>query len=168
MGTMVLIVVMVAAVAVFIGIYSKRNMQEYDERQLQYRGKAFMYGFFTTFVLCMLFGLLTTLVDSTKDYAPFLLLVAAFGGTFVFAAYAIWMDAFSTTAENIKRYMILLMLLLIMDSSNLLAFREGPMTKESLIHTADGTTLISLILFGAIELVLVAKMIRDKREGEEA
>lgn len=81
-----------------------KELDNYDERQILSRGKAFRAGFMVTAGSGMIFAILASIFDPLKVFALNFLFISAFAGLTVFGIIAIWTDSFMTEKINAGKY----------------------------------------------------------------
>lgn len=135
---------------------------KYDERQFLARGKAFKYGFFIIVFYFMAVSVLQLAFDNqpVKNYVVNFIGVCL--GIFVFAANAIWNDAYVSMQNSVRTYVLILLVGGIVNL--LLAFLPtllmGELLSSYLLNLMVGCMSLSLIL------VFAAKRFKDKKQEE--
>ena len=169
MGYVAAIVVMVVVSAMIVIIRKKLDStnKNYDERQILIRGKGYMISFMT--VLLLLFIYAGFFYGMTKDIVSPQLVIFAIGfiGITVYVIYCILGDAYLQVGQNPKKWIILMVFVII--SNTLVAIKESDQgfTAQGL---ATGLAINSIIaiLFTVILVVFLIKLGMDKRgEGHE-
>jgi hypothetical protein len=140
-----------------------KNIDNYDERQILSRGKAFQAGFFVAICSCLAFAILTSIVETLKIYATNFLFISAFAGVTVFAVISIWTDSFGTEKFQAKGYFALYFMI---GAVNLVAWIMGRdwntaaefLASDNLVGFLIGVSFITIAVMIAIKTAL------DKRE----
>lgn len=155
MALIFLICVVIAVIKKKKG-YLKCN---YDERQKAIQGRAYKYGFFAIGIYQLFNG---AICADTKPWADVLDMnfVGLAIGIFVYAFYAIWNDAYASVNENLKSRV---WMFAIITSIYAITFIFCILLNKpiEIIQLAGG------ILFFAITIVSVVKLIYDKIQGEK-
>lgn len=104
-----------------------RKMNDYDERQILARGRAFMWGFFSLMICLMVYGLTDMLIEPWCDTLTGCIICICVS-LIVFAVICIRQDAFAGIGQKRKRN---LTVLLVLTAANLLFgvshhLRRGP------------------------------------------
>lgn len=140
-------------------------MNDYDERQILARGRAFMWGFFSLMICLMVYGLTDMLIEPWCDTLTGCIICICVS-LIVFAVICIRQDAFAGIGQNRKRN---LTILLVITLANLLF---------GVSHIIDGDLLrggvlsfrsVSLIVGATTGLVLLVYWfhgLRDRGETE--
>lgn len=160
-GAGILCGVLLIAVIVFM-TKKKGRLCGFDERQIAARGKSFQYGFFTYLVYFAGFGVLQE-VTKERFIDNFTgIFIGICMATLVFAANAIWNDAYLSLRENAKTY------ILIFTSVGALNLLFG--VKNVIHHDGGGEYMTNLavgILVLLLALILVMKDHKEKKQEEE-
>lgn len=144
----------------------KNTWCEYDERQLQARGKAFQYGFCTLLFYVMFYGVLFEEGEPSWCSNMFGLYLGIGIALAVFGVYAIWNDAFMQLNQSPMAVYLLFGgvggLNLILGIGHIL---NGTITENEKIGFR-GVNLIMGTVFLLLGLVFAVKSCMDKREEE--
>ena len=160
-ATSLVIGLLIVFIAMIIRRKNKENWCKYDERQIMAQGKAYKYSFLFCIIYYSAFGCFQGVTDAQwisnfeGIYLGILLSV------FLFAAYAIWKDAYISLQENPRKYVCIFSALMII---NLL-----PCISKLLHGEALETNRLNLILGLAllfILLLMAVKHYRDKNQED--
>lgn len=164
-----IVLVGLVVLAVFLCLYSDRK-QDYDERQLQIRAKAYRLGFFTMIVSMLAVMFLQTWSRWTEVVDnSFALLTALMFSLTVFGVYCVLNDAYFTRRENPKASLLFCFGVLIMNIGAVLTnlsddrsiFVDGKLT------FSPGGNLLCGGMFGVFTLTLLIKMLIKPKEDDE-
>ena len=140
-------------------------MNDYDERQILARGRAFMWGFFSLMICLMVYGLTDMLIEPWCDTLTGCIICICVS-LIVFAVICIRQDAFAGIGQKRKRN---LTVLLVLTAANLLfgvshiidgdLLRDGVLSFRSVSLIVGATT-------GMVLLVYWFHGLRDRGETE--
>ena len=159
-----------AVVAVIIVILRKKlgqTSKNYDERQILIRGKGYMISFMT--VILLLFIYAGFFYGMSKDIvSPQLVIFAiSFIGITVYVIYCILGDAYLQVGQNPKKWIFLMVLVIIVNVLSAFVGSDRGLTENGLA-TGMAINSIIAILFAVILVVFLIKLGMDKRgEGHE-
>ncbi len=167
---MIFVICIVLAVAIAVGqSVTKRNRKDhYDERQLLIRGNAYKAAFLTTEICSVVFIIALVVPDEPgllDAYGVAMLCISLFAGVTVFAGYSIWNDAFLSTRQTPRSYMLLCIFIVLIESFNV----SRQVASSGLKDLLDRDTVLYLctaVSFAAILLILIIKQIRNRMESE--
>ena len=141
------------------------NRDEYDERQVLARGRAFMWGFFTLMICLMVYGMLDMLIDRWCDTLTGCIIRICVA-LLVFASICIKQDAFAGIGKNRKRN---LTVLLVLTLANMFFGVEnitgGDVVRDGLL-TFRSVSLIVGATTGVVLLIYWLHGLRDRGEEE--
>ena len=141
------------------------NRDEYDERQVLARGRAFMWGFFTLMICLMVYGMLDMLIDRWCDTLTGCIICICVS-LLVFASICIRQDAFAGIGKNRKRN---LTVLLVLTLANMFFGVEnitgGDVVRDGLL-TFRSVSLIVGATTGVVLLIYWLHGLRDRGEEE--
>ena len=141
------------------------NRDEYDERQVLARGRAFMWGFFTLMICLMVYGMLDMLIDRLCDSLTGCIMFICVA-LLVFASICIKQDAFAGIGKNRKRN---LTVLLVLTLANMFFGVEnitgGDVVRDGLL-TFRSVSLIVGATTGVVLLIYWLHGLRDRGEEE--
>ena len=141
------------------------NRDEYDERQVLARGRAFMWGFFTLMICLMVYGMLDMLIDRWCDTLAGCIICICVA-LLVFASICIKQDAFAGIGKNRKRN---LTVLLVLTLANMFFGVEnitgGDVVRDGLL-TFRSVSLIVGATTGVVLLIYWLHGLRDRGEEE--
>lgn len=130
-----------------------REMNDYDERQVLARGRAFMWGFFSLMICLMVYGLTDMLIEPWCDTLTGCIICCCVS-LIVFAVICIGQDAFAGIGRNRKRN---LTVLVVVTAANLLfgvshvidgdLLRDGVLSFRSANLIVGITTGIVLVVY---------------------
>ena len=140
---------------------------EYDERQREIRGKAYMYGFYAIIVWEAVMMALD-LAEAALPVEPFVL---HFGGIFlgcvVVAGYSIWNGAYWGMNNNRRTYGIVLIVAGLLNAIPVIgSIRAGTFMKAG-ESSAPVVNLLVLIMLVAIGALLLVRQILDSGADAE-
>ncbi len=140
-------------------------MNDYDERQILARGRAFMWGFFSLMICLMVYGLTDMLIEPWCDTLTGCIICICVS-LIVFAVICIRQDAFAGIGQKRKRN---LTVLLVLTAANLLFgvshIIDGDLLRDGLLSFRS----VSLIVGATTGLVLLVYWfhgLRDRGETE--
>lgn len=140
-------------------------MNDYDERQILARGRAFMWGFFSLMICLMVYGLTDMLIEPWCDTLTGCIICICVSLS-VFAVICIRQDAFAGIGQKRKRN---LTVLLVLTAANLLFgvshIIDGDLLRDGLLSFRS----VSLIVGATTGLVLLVYWfhgLRDRGETE--
>lgn len=140
-------------------------MNDYDERQILARGRAFMWGFFSLMICLMVYGLTDMLIEPWCDTLTGCIICICVS-LIVFAVICIRQDAFAGIGQKRKRN---LTVLLVLTAANLLFgvshIIDGDLLRNGLLSFRS----VSLIVGATTGLVLLVYWfhgLRDRGETE--
>ncbi len=149
------------------GSFKCNKQDQYDERQLLARGKAYKAGFFILIIYVTIAGILGDLCG--------IRLLLSFGGIwigvcfaiFCFAAICIWEDAYMSLQENVKGINMMFLLVGLLNLvTGVITIRDKIPFVENGRISYHYTNLIVAILFLALTLLFNLKLLYDKRQEE--
>ncbi|MDO4619518.1 MAG: hypothetical protein Q4B09_02750 [Lachnospiraceae bacterium] len=140
--------------------------REYDERQLESRGRAYRVGFLSTATINIaaavaMFGDVVPL-----QYGPFIMEASAFIGITVFAVMTICSDSYFGKINQIKRYPVLLLIIIAVNGAALVKGTES-WAPENLLTTPAANQLLLILTFSVILIAVVWKMWKERNEEDE-
>lgn len=140
-------------------------MNDYDERQILARGRAFMWGFFSLMICLMVYSLTDMLIEPWCDTLTGCIICICVS-LIVFAVICIRQDAFAGIGQKRKRN---LTVLLVLTAANLLFgvshIIDGDLLRDGLLSFRS----VSLIVGATTGLVLLVYWfhgLRDRGETE--
>lgn len=141
-----------------------RKMNDYDERQILARGRAFMWGFFSLMICLMVYGLADMLIEPWCDTLTGCIICICVS-LIVFAVICIRQDAFAGIGQNRKRNLTVLLVLtvanLLFGASHII---DGDMLEDGLLCFRS----VSLIVGATTGLVLLVYWLHGLRGRGEA
>ncbi len=141
-----------------------RGMNDYDERQILARGRAFMWGFFSLIICLMVYGLTDMLIEPWCDTLTGCIICCCVS-LIVFAVICIGQDAFAGIGRNRKRN---LTVLLVVTAANLLFgvshIIDGDLLRDGVLSFRS----VSLIVGATTGIVLVVYYVHGLHEQGEA
>ena len=142
-----------------------RKMNDYDERQILARGRAFMWGFFSLMICLMVYGLTDMLIEPWC-YTLTGSIICICVSLIVFAVICIRQDAFAGIGQKRKRN---LTVLLVLTAANLFFgvshIIDGDLLRDGVLSFRS----VSLIVGATTGLVLLVYWfhgLRDRGETE--
>ena len=140
-------------------------MNDYDERQILARGRAFMWGFFTLMLCLMAYGFTDMLIEPWCDTLTGCIICICVS-LLVFASICIRQDAFAGIGRNRKRNQTVLLVLtlanLFFGARNLM---EGDIVVDGLL-TFRSVSLIVGATTGVVLLMYWLHGLRDRGAEE--
>ena len=141
------------------------KMNDYDERQILARGRAFMWGFFTLMLCLMAYGFTDMLIEPWCDTLTGCIICICVS-LLVFASICIRQDAFAGIGKNRKRN---LTVLLVLTLANMFFGVEnitgGDVVRDGLL-TFRSVSLIVGATTGVVLLIYWLHGLRDRGEEE--
>lgn len=140
-------------------------MNDYDERQILARGRAFMWGFFSLMICLMVYGLTDMLIEPWCDTLTGCIICICVS-LIVFAVICIRQDAFAGIGQKRKRN---LTVLLVLTAANLLFGVSHIIDGDLLRNGVLSFRSVSLIVGATTGLVLLVYWfhgLRDRGETE--
>lgn len=130
-----------------------REMNDYDERQILARGRAFMWGFFSLMICLMVYGLTDMLIEPWCDTLTGCIICICVS-LLVFAVICIRQDAFAGIGQKRKRNLTVLLVLtlanLLFGVSHIIdgdLLRDGVLSFRSVSLIVGITTGIVLVVY---------------------
>lgn len=140
------------------------KMNDYDERQILARGRAFMWGFFTLMLCLMAYGFTDMLIEPWCDTLTGCVICICVS-LLVFASICIRQDAFAGIGRNRKRNQtVLLVLTLVNLMFGVSHVIDGDLLREGLLCFRS----VNLIVGVTTGLVLLVYWLHGLREWGEA
>ena len=144
-----------------------KTKTQYDERQKEFRGKAYQYAFYTLMIYEALLFILE-LCEISLPFPDYLLRLAGIClASLVLASYCIWKDVYWGLNNNRKRYGILFLVCGILNAIPVF----GAMTHGGLFHEGEASVpainLMVLVMMIVIGTELLVKQLLENREAEE-
>lgn len=161
-----------SAIAILIAAYRTMRMVDkigwnhsnnYDERQILSRGKAFRAGFLVTFCSCIIFAILTNSIDDLRVYAPNFLFIIGFAGFTVFSVIAIWTDSFVSSKFQPGSFFALYFIIGVVNLVVCIMNKDWKTAGEFLVSDNLVGFLIG-ISFITIAVVIAVKTVSEQRE----
>ena len=169
-GSFMALGLMVGAMIAVWFLYRKgrKSECEYDEMQLKIRSKGYQIGFFTALILMMglVFlsdmNLLTAVTPGFAVYTALLICVT------VFSIYCILHDAFLSVRGNAKNQIVIFGIIVLVEAFvTIRNMTEGGMLTDGKLTFRNGASAGMCICFLAILIILIVKIIRNRKEAEE-
>lgn len=173
------VIVIIVCLAVVVGIFvvgwrtfryidkvGWKNLDNYDERQILSRGKAFQAGFMVTVGSGMIFAILASIFNAMRVFALNFLFISAFAGITVFCIVAIWTDSFITDNIQARKFFALYF---IVGAANLVGWivdRDWHTAGEFLASDNLVGFLIG-VSFITIAVLIEVKTVREQREENQ-
>ena len=142
-----------------------RGMNDYDERQILARGRAFMWGFFSLMICLMVYGLTDMLIEPWCDTLTGCIICICVS-LLVFASICIRQDAFAGIGRNRKRN---LTVLLVLTAANLLFgvshIIDGDLLRDGVLSFRSANLIVG-ITTGIVLVVYFVHGLCDRGEAE--
>lgn len=140
------------------------NRDEYDERQVLARGRAFMWGFFSLMISLMVYGLADMIVEPWCDTLTGCIICICVS-LLVFASICIRQDAFAGIGRNRKRNQtVLLVLTLVNLMFGMMRVIDGELLEDGVLCFRS----VSLIVGVTTGIILAVYWLHGVRERGEA
>ena len=142
---------------------------EYDERQQLIRLKGYMYAFFTTLILLVLYAFTASLMAQFPLYPGEVAFAIIIISVVVYALYCVKRDVFFGIRQHSRAYILLLLFVVI---SNLLSAivnaRDGGwLDPNGMISFSFFSSILCIVGFGAVLAALLIKRSSSDREESE-
>ncbi|MBQ5514656.1 MAG: hypothetical protein IIT84_03105 [Oscillospiraceae bacterium] len=153
-----------------IYLITRKTTEDYDERQLVIRGKAYKVGFLSTLGAGAVYGFISTVLKrplAEDGIAVFFILLFGVG---VFVVYCIMNDAFFSISDKIKPVHLVVLLLLGVVSQGYMIYTnltEGTIVGKNGELTARVLPFGILLLFLCVLAALAVKLIKSRKESED-
>ena len=153
-----------------IYLITRKTTEDYDERQLVIRGKAYKVGFLSTLGAGAVYGFISTVLKrplAEDGIAVFFILLFGVG---VFVVYCIMNDAFFSISDKIKPVHLVVLLLLGMVSQGYMIYTnltEGTIVGKNGELTARVLPFGTLLFFLCVLAALAIKLIKSRKESED-
>jgi hypothetical protein len=160
----VIIGVVIAIIATASMNNDKKLKTKYDERQQAARGKSFAWGFYTALIAS---GVLTVLsptgwLNFLGHYGYFVVIVLS---AIVQFTYAVFHDAYVGLNTNLKKYMIFMTVVAIINlASSVAGIASGDIMIDGVLQTPF-MNLLCTVMFVVLAVDLGIKAIIDKKEA---
>lgn len=141
----------------------------YDERQHMLIGKGYKYGFYGIMVYDGLYAVAGSWLDSSLMVPGVAAFMNIAVGLAVFATYCIWNGAYFALNFNARRYLILLVFLVVINFIVGFSYLKAgvPMVEDSLLTTSSVNFICAALMTYILLVVLVRKLVPVKGEDEE-
>lgn len=158
---------MAAAILLINYYFSKRAGSsfdnQFDERQLISRNKAYTASFFVT-LLCLLADIILKMTGKAFYYDPLGELICIFIGITVFSVLAIRNDAFIVPKKQPKSNLILYFVITLIQFGNaFIEYRNGTMTEGGKL-TVSCLSAVCGLTFAVILVTMLMKLRQDTAE----
>lgn len=165
--TGILVGLVIAVILLKYGNTNHKYKTQYDERQKEYRGKAYQYGFYTLLV----FEVLTMLPEIGEISLPIPGYILHFAGCtigiLVITSYCIWKDVYWGLNNNRKRYGIVFLAAGILNAIPVIgALTHGGLVRDGKLES-PAINLLVLIMMVVISAELLMKAFLEKKEADE-
>ena len=153
-----------------IYLITRKTTEDYDERQLVIRGKAYKVGFLSTLGAGAVYGFISAVLKrplAEDGIAVFFILLFGVG---VFVVYCIMNDAFFSISDKIKPVHLVVLLLLGVVSQGYMIYTnltEGTIVGKNGELTARVLPFGILLLFLCVLAALAVKLIKSRKESED-
>ena len=158
-----------AVLVVLIGKFANKNGRiktEYDERQNIVRGKGYMIGFWTLVIYICLIGVSYDLGLNIPAGMGIMCFIGMIIAITVHCSYCIWNGAYWGLNNNIKRFMIVIV---IGGAINwfiaILSIIEGRMLVDGMVKGSFINLMVGVMLL-VILIVIALRKMADKKEEE--
>ena len=164
-----------------VSMFKSKRCQDYDERQILVRSKAFKYAFFTLII----YSLIVQLIDEISGIALF----SSLGGSWIgrclsialFVVYCVWNDAYISMRDNKKGILMLFGAIAVLNIvisiigvihndveyiDKIQIIKDGVLTNQYVI-SFQSMNLVCGLLFMVICIAIVIKSFVEKKEEEE-
>lgn len=145
---------------------SKKSPTEYDERQIQARGKSYKTGFLTFIITTLVLTLLETLDVHFAEY-PLLFLMDLLVGAFAFVTDAIFRDAYFKMGEsrNLWWFPLIGVINILMSFVNC---KNGFISENGLLYMDTLNMIVGIWIIIIYILCLIKKGIDKKADKADA
>lgn len=160
-----IIPILILAVIIFL-VFRLIGMRrkEFDERQMQARGKAYQYGFFAMLVVQILVMFAEGAFDLDMRYVGGSLCL--FSGLTVFIVYSAWKDAYFALKQKPFHSLGLCVLVVICNCMGpLRMWREGAGFSE-ILHSATCLNLMCAFCFLVLCITIILKLLLPENEED--
>ena len=167
----ILSLVLFAGIIIYIIIESnKRESTHYDEMQLIIRATGYRIGFFVNLIGLFVMGFLIENIDNfTKHVSPsFCMMAVEFVGIDAFVVYCIFKDAFYSFGQNIKSYIFLCIVVIVINGYvSVSKILDGTFMEGGKITFSNSGGLLCAGSFLVILISLIIKEFFCKKEVDE-
>lgn len=162
-----LVGLVIAAILLKYGNTNHRYKTQYDERQKEYRGRAYQYGFYTLLIFEVLL-MIPEFGEITLPIPGYILHFAGCTvGILVVTSYCIWKDVYWGLNNNRKRYGLIFLACGILNAIPVIgAITHGGLIRDGKLES-PAINLFVLIMMVVISAELLVKASLDKKEAEE-
>ena len=144
-----------------------KSRTQYDERQLAVRGKAYMYGFYTALIACVVLLIMNGLEVGTEALGKTGYFIPIFAGTVAQVTYSIFHDAYEGLNTNMSRLIVVMAMIGGLNFAvSIINLVRGELYKGGELQLSFLNLLCGL-LFVVIAVEMLVKRAMDKREGGE-
>jgi len=163
-----LMVGLIIAVIIFKVANTNRKVKtEYDERQREIRGRAYMYAFYTIVALECVMMIIDIGGISLPVESYLLHFAGILAGCIVLCCYSIWHDVYWGLNNDPRRYSLIFIFTGILNLIPIIgAVKSGTLMENGKFGLPFMNILVMIMLI-AIGICLLAKHIADRREEEE-
>lgn len=162
-------IVLMLLIVIVLRVSARKDpaAHQYDERQLWIRGNAYRAAFMTVCGFHALYAVIVTvagrpfMADGVSGAAGLFL------GLCVFAVCCIRTGAFFTDTERLKRYLILIAIVLLSQTAGLVpAIRNGELVRDGLLQM-NAVQLFCLLCFLVVLIAALVRLAAEKKEADE-
>lgn len=143
------------------------KQSQYDERQLQARGKAYKAGFFFMIVYVMVASILADQFGIRVLMSSGGMWIGVCAALLLFATICIWEDAYMSLQENARGINMMFVLVGVLNLIPAVkTLQEGAPFIEHDVISFHYTNLVCVILFFALTLIFDLKLLYNKAQEE--
>lgn len=164
--TFIVLFVAILAVRIMIQKTQSKKGNNFDERQLMLRSRAYQRGFMTILGYSVFYALATMLLEKSFMQDGVSTLIGAFIGLIVFAVECIWNDAFFYVQNKPSTYLIICAIVVI--SNGLAAIdtiKAGELIQNGIL-TSNCLQLVCAVTFLVIAVAIIVKLVFAGQEDE--
>ena len=163
-----LLVGLIIAVIIFkVANTNHKAQTEYDERQKEIRGRAYMYAFYTT-VACECVMMIIEIGGVNNLFENYLLHFASLlTGCIVLCCYSIWHDVYWGLNNDPRRYSIIFIIVTALNIIPIIGAVKSGTLMENGKFGLPFMNILVMIMLASIGLIFLIKHIADGRREEE-
>lgn len=163
-----LLVGLIIAVIIFKVVNTNHKVKtEYDERQREIRGKAYMYAFYTVLV-CECVMMIIDIGGIKLPFESYLLHFASMlAGCIVLCCYSIWHDVYWGLNNDPRRYSVLFIFIILLNLIPIIGAVKSGTLMENGKFGLPFLNIMVIVMMAIIGIVFLAKNFADGQRGEE-
>ena len=162
-----LVGLIIAVIILKVANTNHKAKTEYDERQREIRGQAYMYAFYTVVALeCVM--MIIDIGGINYPFESYLLHFASMlTGCIVLCCYSIWHDVYWGLNNDPRRYSVIFIAVALLNLIPIIGAVKSGTLMENGKFGLPFMNIMVMIMLAIIGIVFFAKSLADGRRGEE-